>query len=611
MRYVWRSWPGRIGAVLVGGVVVAALVSLVWTPYDPKKVDPGERWLPISWDHWFGTDGGGKDLFTQVLVGARTTLLVAAGSVLIAAVIGLTLGVLSAISPRWAGEAIAHLIDVLIALPTLILALVFVAALEGSVWTVSLAIGIGFGVVLARVVRGEVARVLTQRLHPRRRRVGLVDVADGVAAHPPQHRADRDRAAVAVRRPGGARRGGAELPRADPGRRTPSWGRMLEGLQQSVTVHPGSARVPGPRGGPGDARVQPPRRRPPRGGRSSAAGSVGDRLADVHERRDRRRHGRRGLRCRPFDDHERNRVVTLLAGRAPHRRVRWATAWSTTCRSQLDRGQRLGIIGESGSGKTLSALSIIGLAPDVATVTGSVALDGVELLGRSDRELARIRGDGIAMVFQNPMTALNPVMRVGRQISEPLRIHQGLGRSEAAAVALEWCRRVALPDPERTVNAYPHQLSGGQRQRVGIAIALACNPALLIADEPTTALDVTVQSEVLALLDTLIAEEGTALVFITHDIALVSEVAQSVVVMRDGRIVEHGTTDELVRRPQSRLHVRARRGRPPDVVGRCTDRHAERHTRTMRCRRDGTAPRRRRHSPHVPTSAHVAVRAAC
>ena len=190
----------------------------------------------------------------------------------------------------------------------------------------------------------------------------------------------------------------------------------------------------------------------------------------------------------------------------------------------VDRGERLGIIGESGSGKTLSALSIIGLAPDVATVTGSVVLDGIELLGRSDRELARIRGDGIAMVFQNPMTSLNPVMRVGRQISEPLRIHQGLSRSEAAEVALDWCRRVGLPDPDRAVNAYPHQLSGGQRQRVGIAIALACSPALLIADEPTTALDVTVQSDVLTLLDTLIADEGTALVFITHDIALVSEV---------------------------------------------------------------------------------------
>jgi peptide/nickel transport system ATP-binding protein len=215
----------------------------------------------------------------------------------------------------------------------------------------------------------------------------------------------------------------------------------------------------------------------------------------------------------------------------------------------VDRGERLGIIGESGSGKTLSVLSIVGLGPDVATVSGSVVFDGVELLGRADRELARIRGDGIAMVFQNPMTALNPVMRVGRQISEPLRIHHGLGRSEAASVALEWCRRVGLPDPERTVNAYPHQLSGGQRQRVGIAIALACSPALLIADEPTTALDVTVQADVLALLDTLIAEEGTALVFITHDIALVAEVARSIVVMREGRIVEHGPTEELVRGP--------------------------------------------------------------
>ena len=216
----------------------------------------------------------------------------------------------------------------------------------------------------------------------------------------------------------------------------------------------------------------------------------------------------------------------------------------------VDRGQRLGIIGESGSGKTLTALSIIGLAPDVATVTGSVELDGVELIGRPDRELAQLRGPGVAMVFQIPMTALNPVMRIGRQTSEPLRIHRGLSRSDGATAALGWCRRVGLPDPERAVNAYPHQLSGGQRQRVGIAIALACSPALLIADEPTTALDVTVQAEVLALLDELIAEGETALVFITHDIALVSQVAHSVIVMREGRVVEYGTTDDVVRRPR-------------------------------------------------------------
>ena len=171
---------------------------------------------------------------------------------------------------------------------------------------------------------------------------------------------------------------------------------------------------------------------------------------------------------------------------------------------EIADGGRLGVIGESGSGKTLTALSIVGLAPDVATVSGSVRFDGQELLGWPDRRYAELRGDRIAMVFQDPRTALNPVMRVGRQISEPLRLHRGLGRRSAAVVAEELCERVGLPDPERIVRAYPHQLSGGQRQRVGIAMALACRPTLLIADEPTTALDVTVQAEIMELLAQLV-----------------------------------------------------------------------------------------------------------
>jgi peptide/nickel transport system permease protein len=162
VRHLWRTWPGRLGLAFSSVLVVSALLSLVWTPHDPKRVVPREKWLPISWSHPFGTDGGGKDLLSQVLVGARTTLFVAVLTVLMAAVIGLTLGVLSAITPRLVGEAIAHVIDVLIALPTLILALVFVAALGGSVWTLAFALGLGSGVVLARVVRAEVSRVLTQ-----------------------------------------------------------------------------------------------------------------------------------------------------------------------------------------------------------------------------------------------------------------------------------------------------------------------------------------------------------------------------------------------------------------------------------------------------------------
>ena len=160
----------------------------------------------------------------------------------------------------------------------------------------------------------------------------------------------------------------------------------------------------------------------------------------------------------------------------------------------------------------------------MATVSGSVRFDGDELLGRPDRRYAELRGDRIAMVFQDPRTALNPVMRVGRQISEPLRLHRGLGRRSAAVAAQELCERVGLPDPERIVRAYPHQLSGGQRQRVGIAMALACRPALLIADEPTTALDVTVQAEVMDAARQLVVEDGTALMFISHDLALVSGV---------------------------------------------------------------------------------------
>ncbi len=212
-------------------------------------------------------------------------------------------------------------------------------------------------------------------------------------------------------------------------------------------------------------------------------------------------------------------------------------------------GARVGLIGESGSGKSLTALSIVGLAPDSATVTGSVRWRGDELIGRSDKELSRLRGASMAMVFQNPLNALNPLMRVGRQIAEPIRLHERATRHAAAARAVELCREVGLPDPEHTAKAYPHQLSGGQRQRVGIAIALACQPALLIADEPTTALDVTVQAGVLRLLARLIAERDTALVFITHDVALVSGITDELLVMRDGAIVERGATRQLVAAP--------------------------------------------------------------
>lgn len=214
-------------------------------------------------------------------------------------------------------------------------------------------------------------------------------------------------------------------------------------------------------------------------------------------------------------------------------------------------GERVGIIGESGSGKSLTALAVLGLLPDGAVASGSVTWYGRELIGMPDRELARIRGDEIGIVFQEPRTALNPIRTVGRQIAESIRIHEKVSRADARARAVDLARQMALPDPETIVTRYPHQLSGGQRQRVAIAIALACRPRLLIADEPTTALDVTIQAEVLDLLQRLVDERGMSLAFITHDLAVLSQVVSRGVVLEHGRVVEAGSVGDLLTHPSS------------------------------------------------------------
>ncbi|SIS87256.1 dipeptide ABC transporter ATP-binding protein [Phaeovulum vinaykumarii] len=215
----------------------------------------------------------------------------------------------------------------------------------------------------------------------------------------------------------------------------------------------------------------------------------------------------------------------------------------------LAPGERLGLVGASGSGKSLTALAALGLAPDRARVTGSVRLEGREILGLPDRALCALRGGRIGMVFQEPMTALNPTMRIGAQVAETVRLHRHASRAEAARIARDRLARVGIADPDR----YPHALSGGQRQRVAIAMAIACRPALLIADEPTTALDVTTQAEVLDLLRGLCTDEGMGLVLITHDLGVVAGLTGRVSVMEAGRIVETGPTAQIFARPQAAI----------------------------------------------------------
>jgi oligopeptide/dipeptide ABC transporter ATP-binding protein len=215
----------------------------------------------------------------------------------------------------------------------------------------------------------------------------------------------------------------------------------------------------------------------------------------------------------------------------------------------INAGRTLGVVGESGCGKTLTALAVMGLVPKPGRVGGRVVLEGQEMLRQPQAAWSRVRGARVAMVFQEPMTALNPVMPVGRQIAEVMVLHQGLSWRQADNRAVEALAAVGIPSPAQRAASYPHQLSGGMRQRVMIAMALACRPALLIADEPTTALDVTIQAQILDLMQQLQQDIGMAMQFISHNLAVISEIADEIMVMYAGRVVERAPADDLFDTP--------------------------------------------------------------
>jgi len=231
----------------------------------------------------------------------------------------------------------------------------------------------------------------------------------------------------------------------------------------------------------------------------------------------------------------------------------------------IDGGEKFALVGESGSGKSVTALSVLRLL-ETASYEGEIRFGGENLLAKSERQMRGIRGRDIAMIFQEPMTALNPLYSVGNQIAEVLELHEGLDKERARVRAIELLTRTGIPDPRAKVDAFPHQLSGGQRQRAMIAMALACRPKLLIADEPTTALDVTIQAQILALLDDLQREYGMAILFITHDLNLVRRFTHRVGVMEKGRLVEQGPTAEVFARPIDPYTIKLINSRPQRVV---------------------------------------------
>lgn len=218
----------------------------------------------------------------------------------------------------------------------------------------------------------------------------------------------------------------------------------------------------------------------------------------------------------------------------------------------IKKGETLGIVGESGCGKSVTSLSLLRLVPNPPgrIVGGQMYFRGENLLEKNDKEMRKIRGNDISMIFQEPMTSLNPVFTVGEQITEAIELHQGLSNKEAMAKSVEMLKIVGIPSAEKRVNEYPHQLSGGMRQRVMIAMALSCNPALLIADEPTTALDVTIQAQILELMKDLKERLGTAIMLITHDLGVVAEMAENVLVMYAGKVVEYADVKTIFKNPK-------------------------------------------------------------
>ena len=243
-----------------------------------------------------------------------------------------------------------------------------------------------------------------------------------------------------------------------------------------------------------------------------------------------------------------NLSVQLQTQRGPAKAVRELSF-------SLEKGQTLGLIGESGCGKSITAMALMGLLPEQALTAGSIRFDGQDLIGLPDAAMRRLRGNRIGMIFQEPMTALNPVHTIGHQVAEPLMLHRGATARAARQQAIELLERVGITDAARRADAYPHQFSGGQRQRITIAMALACGPDLLIADEPTTALDVTIQGQILDLIADLVQERGMALLLISHDLGVIAENVAHMLVMYGGRVMESGPTTTVfagMRHPYTR-----------------------------------------------------------
>jgi peptide/nickel transport system permease protein len=545
-RLLRRPGPSiALGFLVVVGL--AAVFAPLIAPYDPNAQDIANRYATPSWSHPFGTDDLGRDLLSRIIYGARVSLVVSVSVIAIAMAVAIVVGLFSGYTGGRADSVIMRFADGGLSFPPLVLALAVAGILGPGVRNVILALSIVFVFGLTRLVRGSTLaisqeqfieasraagtrtrRVMSHRVLPNIRSPLLIAATFGIAA-----------AIVAE--------AGLAYLGLGPRPPTASWGYMLQNAyQRSLYSHTWQLFVPGLaivltifafnivgeglRDVLGVGRSKKAHRSERRGlttvARPSAAAGAAAPASGALLEID-------GLCVEFTGDRGVSRVVENVS-------------------LAIRPGETVGLVGESGSGKTVTSLSVMRLLPSPPgqIVGGSIRFDGRDLLDLSFQEMRALRGTEISMIFQDPMTSLDPAFTIGSQLAEVQRLHGKVSRAQARARSVELLELVGVPAPKARLRQFPHQLSGGLRQRVMIAIALANEPRLLIADEPTTALDVTIQAQILDLLKRLQRELGMATLFVTHDLGVIADVCDRVAVMYAGQIVEEAPADALFARPQ-------------------------------------------------------------
>ena len=507
----------QVGLAVVVVWVLAALMAPWITPADPNAIDLARVLLPPGEGGLMGTDQVGRDIFTRVIFAARIDLWMGLAGVLAPLVIGVLIGLFSGYFGGWTDAVAMRAVDITLAFPFFVLVLAIVAVLGPGIGNFIIALALVAWVSYARLVRAEVMVLRNAEFVEAARTLGfgpfyimfrhvLPNTLAPVVVY-----AMTDMLLVIL---AGASLGFIGLGVQPP---TAEWG--CDDCRWS-TLHPASL-------------VDQPVSRP--GGHKFRDRPVVDRgWAGTHAE---------GVELMAGGKQMLLSVEALSVSFGSTRVVHDVSF-------QLATGQVLGIVGESGSGKSVTLRAILGLLPKSASVRGNVCFDGREMLGMGAEELRKIRGKELSMIFQNPSSHLDPLMTIGRQVAEPLVHHEGMASAAARKAAIKGLGEVQLDRPKQRAGNYPHQLSGGMKQRAMIAAAIACKPRLLLADEPTTALDVTVQAHILELLAELNASRGLSIILVSHDLAVVAQVCDRILVMKDGQVVEQGEASAVIAAPQ-------------------------------------------------------------